>query len=1235
MTSGSTPKLPPRPKRPGLWGLLQLHLAIHRMEKLNEAGADLEIIRTADRYRQRWKGNARFYSRLAGAHWGANHWHEAVRFGRMALALDAGHVQTVVFVLAAYRSGKCEQGLVFGESWLQRQGLKADVCRHLSFLYDDLDRPAEALAWVRRGVEKFPSDRRLAACMANYLAKTEGAASALEFARARNLLSGDPYAPDTVANGLSSIRAYPEAEKIFSDLHRRYPGNAKYMVSLLDALYHQDRYRDTVTAGERWEKMNQMTGPIANEVGRAYLELGRYDEALAWIKRAVELSPDSAKFADNHAISLGRAGRYAEGVEASQRRLESTNLPDRQRLLSSIGSDLSNLGRHVEAMRYYQQAFAEFPDTGDTLVDVIVGYNWLEQYDDAVAFGLRYRESRGPGLPPRYWSELGWAFHKGDRFQEEAGVVREWRRLHPHDANVARVMKRALNSLERRDEALTFVRAWVEAHPTDAQGWRYLAEQQEECGRPAEQLAALKEGSRLAPGDAGFISEIISTLRRLKRSKEALELGVAWDSARPGQAPAELLNRVGLAADDLEDWPAAERYYRRAHDGEPHDGTWIGNLLRAFICANRATEAVELGRAWLAAHPWNSYLAGKLAWAMREAGRLADETEVLRQAVAASPQDEEWHHLLLANLTARKLTDEAAAWVEHCRSIGVASSRNFNDWANYLRDLDRFDASESAYREALVKGPDNGTAAGNLVSLQVLAGRLEEAIKFGEQWLERRPDDHYVRRQLADAYYTGNDYTRAEAGFRRVREHEPDSSFVAGRIVACLRLTDKFEEAIGEATSFLKTGSGTGFLYVELGISCHRLGRRDEALRHYEAALQLDPASGGAASRKMRLLGEQQRLVEAMDYGRQWSAAHPDRADADFHNELGILLDRGKQTADAETHFVRAVELDPQNATLAGNAVEILARRGQLAESIQIGQRALAAAPPNAYLLRRLAEAYGQHHEHGAALDLLTSAELLEPADIDIALEFLRLAQDGDELERGLAFGRTWLARPDNAGKAAVWARLARVCFRADEDDEAFTAVERTIELEPNEIAYCRLRFGFWNALDDSHRLTKEFEAVRPDWRDDAVLLRHASRAYRELGMSDEALQLAVRNTQVNPADDDACAWLAELHEHGGRMDLAHECVRSWIDLHGEQSPVLKMRARLAWQEKEFASALADAEKILSQEDSDEDMFVLSIRALRALERREEARTRLNHWLEHHSSSRRVTRLLDDESSDG
>lgn len=1224
-----------KPRHPGWWGLIQLHAALHRMRASNKAGADAAVLEIGERYWRRWKGNAAFYARMAGAHWGLSHWADAVRCGRRALALNSQQPQTVIFLLASYRALNPLRGIAFGERWLDRHGPHPDVCRHLSFLYDDLDRHADALAVARRGLRYAPNQARLAACAANYLAKVEGAEAALAFAQEnRRLFSRDPYCEKVLADGLSAIRAYSESEKLFLKLHRRNPDDAAALEGLLDAWFRLGRHREMLEAVQEWQRCRRITAALANEAGRACLELGRGDEALTWIARAVELAPSNAKFADNYAITLGRAGRFLEGIDAAKRRLDAPDGPDRRRLLTSIAVDLTQLGRHADALVYYEKAYTEFPGNTDALVDFMTGLLWVDRMQEAIELGDRHRVSGGRNLPSRFWSEYAWALHRAQRYPEEERAVRDWRVALPADVNVLRALKRVLNALDRREEALQAVRGWAEAHRTEAWAWRYLAEQQQECGDAAGELASLAEACRLAPADPDFAAAHLVALRRHGRQKEALDLGAAWVATHREIVSAELFNRIGLAADDLEKWRDAEFFYRRAHEADPSDEFYAGNLIRALIFLDRAADGADHGRKWLARYPWSNYVAKKQAWALRSAALLEEESDVLRRAAQADPADAEVKTGLLANLAARGLTEDAGRWVEECRAAGTHTAALYNDWGNLLRDGGRLGEAEKAYRDALAIGPDNEVAAGNLASLLVHRERASEALQLCREWLARRPGDRYVRRQLAHALYTVDDYPPGEAEYRQLLVDEPDSAFLFGRFVACLRLQGKFDEALASATAWLVKNPGTAFLFTEMGIAAHRLNQAEKAVGYFDAALKLEPESYAAALRKLNVLGELRRLDEAIAFGEAWKTAHPAEADGDFHNNLGILLDRAGRTELAEQSFVEAARRAPHNAVFAGNVVEILARRGKVSESLQFGQRFLAGSPPDGYLLRRLGEVYAERAESGAALDVLSSADALEPGDPDIALAFLRIALDGDELPRGVEFGRGWLARSGNERQASVWAMFARVCFRADHDDEAFSAAATAIELEPDELRHVQMRFGFWTALGENNRVLQEFEALRPEWHDDPQLLQNVSRAYGELGLAAEALATAARNASLNPADEEACAWLARQQERQGARAAAWNTLRRWIEVHGEHPAVLRVRASLLLEQNRHDAALADAEKVLQARPADEESFSVAVQALRALGRGREARSRLNHWIEYNGTSPRISRLLD-EAPDG
>ena len=839
---------------------------------------------------------------------------------------------------------------------------------------------------------------------------------------------------------------------------------------------------------------------------------------------------------------------------------------------------------------------------------------------------------RAATLPVRFWSEFAWACHLSADFGAEEKAIEDWQRFFPGDVNVVRTMTRCLNRQQRPADALAFALGWNAAHPKDAWGWRYLADQHHAVGDAAADLAAMETACGLAGADPRFVDFKLMVLRRNGRVEAALACGQDWVTANPSEAHAELLNRIGLAADDLQRWPEAENFYQRAHLKEPAGPVWFGNFIRARIMLRQYGEAADLCRDWLGKNGWDNYVAGKHAWALREAGRRAEETEILRRAVEVEPKDEELNYDLLNSLIAQNLTAEAGELLGRTQREGVATGRFFNDWGNHLRDLRRFDEAEKSFRQALEISPHNQTAAGNLALLLTHCDRIDEATRYCQEWLARRPEDDYVRRQLAHAWYTADDAVLAEPEYRRLLKKDPDSIFLQGRLVACLRLAGRHADVLADGDAWLAAHEGDAFIFTEIGIAAGYLERPEDALAYFERALVHDASWYGAALRKMRLLDAQGDLMKAIQFGEAWTERHT--ADAGFQNELGILLDRAGLTEKAVQRFRRAVELDDSNPTLAANAVEILCRQNQLRESIQVGQRLLEKSPPNAYFLRRLAEAYSQNHEHMPALDLLETADVLEPGDVNVARTFLRVADAGDDPDRGIGFGRVWLARPGNERDAGVWAHLARLLFAADQSADAFKAIETAESLEPEQIRHARTRFSFLFADGDTSRLLAVYEKLPDAWRPDPVLTNYASQSYHNLGLENEAFSLAELNAKSNPDDGDVAAWLATLHRKRGRTEAAQDWIARWVAVHGDHTAVVKVRAGIALEQARNSEALKDAELLLVRDNSDEEAFVLRIRAMRALGRRDEVRSQLHQWIEHQKQSSRITRLLDGDSSD-
>jgi protein O-mannosyl-transferase len=224
-----------------------------------------------------------------------------------------------------------------------------------------------------------------------------------------------------------------------------------------------------------------------------------------------------------------------------------------------------------------------------------------------------------------------------------------------------------------------------------------------------------------------------------------------------------------------------------------------------------------------------------------------------------------------------------------------------------------------------------------------------------------------------------------------------------------------------------------------LGCALEQAGKFDEAIREFQAALQIDPDYFEAHSNLGNTLSEAGNVSEAI---RQWREAlrlnpRAERA----HNNLGSALQRRGQLAEAREHFEQAVRLMPDYAEAHNNLGIVLLRKGQPDEKVMIQfQEALKLNPD-------YAEA---HYNLGAVFGVR--------GRLDEAVEQYRKAIQ---------------LKPDYADARG---NLANVLATQGKFDEAVKAYQQALELVPKS-AQAHFRFG--QALQGQ----RNFEAAMKEYQ--------------------------------------------------------------------------------------------------------------------------------------------------------
>jgi tetratricopeptide (TPR) repeat protein len=131
-----------------------------------------------------------------------------------------------------------------------------------------------------------------------------------------------------------------------------------------------------------------------------------------------------------------------------------------------------------------------------------------------------------------------------------------------------------------------------------------------------------------------------------------------------------------------------------------------------------------------------------------------------------------------------------------------------------------------------------------------------------------------------------------------------------------------------------------------LGLALHKNGQLDEAVPHFEKALQMRPDDDTALLTMGVTRFYQGRVPEAIEYAQAAIRSLPNSPKA--HNLLGMALAKQNRNEAALDEVRRASELDPKDADIRNDLGLALARLGRIPEAIDQFHEAVRLDPNNA-----------------------------------------------------------------------------------------------------------------------------------------------------------------------------------------------------------------------------------------------------------------------------------------------
>ena len=191
------------------------------------------------------------------------------------------------------------------------------------------------------------------------------------------------------------------------------PGNYTIFLAYISTLLQLGRYEEVIGATDRVQSFPQAQNDpeIWNSLGAAFLGLGRFDEALDQLEKALSIDPDFPAALSNRGFALLLKARYEKNRLTLDRAVDSFREAIAKNrsyapAYNGLGAAYKTAGNTEAAISSWQQALQLDPGLDQVLYNL--GFAYLEkgEKDRAREYLLEYKERVYRFLSPAEQREL-------------------------------------------------------------------------------------------------------------------------------------------------------------------------------------------------------------------------------------------------------------------------------------------------------------------------------------------------------------------------------------------------------------------------------------------------------------------------------------------------------------------------------------------------------------------------------------------------------------------------------------------------------------------------------------------------------------------------------------------------------------------------------------------------------------------------------------------------------------
>lgn len=362
-----------------------------------------------------------------------------------------------------------------------------------------------------------------------------------------------------------------------------------------------DRFNDFITVRERLAELyNNLTGEpapkpkegkelnaiILNNKGVSLSELGRHQEALDCLGRALDINPQLLQAWANKGVTLGALGRYEEEITCMDNALKINS--NHVELWLNKGAALVGLNKHEEGIKCYEHALAINPHYDKVWSNKGAALEELGRAQEALAC-----YNRALKINPRsdsVWYNKGNALKNLGRYEEALTCFDHALDVNPYMQQAWFRKSNVLNALGRHQEVVNCCNRNIKLNPFLEEVWSNKGNALYELGRYNEALVSLNRSIEINPNFDPALYNKGNVLYALRQLDEALDCFDKATKLKPDFEKA--WSNKGIVLNELKQNKEAIECYNRALEINPNDPIVWSNKGNALSALGRTEDAI-------------------------------------------------------------------------------------------------------------------------------------------------------------------------------------------------------------------------------------------------------------------------------------------------------------------------------------------------------------------------------------------------------------------------------------------------------------------------------------------------------------------------------------------------------------------------------------------------------------------------------------------------------------------